>query len=190
MDANQIQLIGMRIKEVRLSKNIKLVELAQSAGISKGLLSRVENGRTIPSLPVLFNIISAMKESPATFFDKIDSVHNAPFYMLIKKENYQPIKKEDSVGFNYFDIMSQTFKDVTFNAVFMELEPNAQRELVTTDGMEFIFLIEGDIRYRLKDVIINLDEGDSLFFDGRVPHLKINESENTAKILVIYLLFN
>ena len=62
--------------------------------------------------------------------------------------------------------------------------------MVTTDGMEFIYLVEGDIDYKLGDTTITMNQGDSLFFDGRVPHLKINKSTQTARILVIYLLFN
>ncbi|WP_321332377.1 XRE family transcriptional regulator [uncultured Bacteroides sp.] len=190
MNRDQINCVGKRIKEIRLSKEQKLVDIAIASGISKGLLSRVENGRTIPSLPVLFNIIAALKESPSAFFENIEYVTNSPFYLLIEKGNYTPIEKEESVGFNYFNIMSQSFKDITFNAVFLNLEPQAKREMVTTDGMEFIYLIEGDIDYRLNDVILSLKQGDSLFFDGRVPHLKINKSGKNAQILVIYLLFN
>jgi len=190
MQVNQLNYIGKRIKEIRLSKEIKLIDVASAASISKGLLSRIENGRTMPSLPVLFNIINALKESPAAFFENIDYVSNKPFYMLIKKENYSAIEKEDSVGYHYFNIMSQSFKEITFNAVLLKLDPNAKREMVTTDGMEFIYLIDGEINYRLNDVIITMEKGDSLFFDGRVPHLKINKSDETAQILVIYLLFN
>ncbi len=190
MQGNQLNYIGKRMKEIRLSKELKLTNVAISASISKGLLSRIENGRTIPSLPVLFSIITALKESPAAFFENIDYVTNQPFYLLIKKENYIPIQKEDSIGYNYFNIMSQSFKDVTFNAVLLTLNPDAKRELVTTDGMEFIYLIDGEIEYRLNDVIITMEKGDSLFFEGRVPHLKMNKTNITAQILVIYLLFN
>jgi uncharacterized cupin superfamily protein len=70
------------------------------------------------------------------------------------------------------------------------LSPDAKREMVTTDGMEFIYLASGTIDYKLGDATITMEEGDSLFFDGRVPHLKINRSGQTARILVIYLLFN
>jgi len=190
MQADQLNYIGKRIKEIRLSKDLKLTEVATTAGVSKGLLSRVENGRTIPSLPVMFGIISALKESPATFFENINYNTNQPFYLLIKKENYTPILKEDSVGYHYFNIISQSFKDITFNAVLLSLEPDAKRDLVTTDGMEYIYLIDGEIEYRLNDILITMEQGDSLFFEGRVPHLKMNKTNKTAQILVIYLLFN
>ncbi len=190
MGRDNINYVGKRIKEIRLLKGIKLVGLASRAGVSKGLLSRVENGRTIPSLPVLFSIIDALEEKPGSFFEMMGSSPASPFYLLIKKEDYQPIEKEDSIGFNYYSILSRPFSDLTFNAMLLLLDPGAKREMVTTDGMEFIYLVNGTIDYKLGDVIVTMEEGDSLFFDGRMPHLKINKSGQIAKILVIYLLFN
>ena len=190
MTGSEISFVGKRIKELRLSKDLKLVEVAIKSSVSKGLLSRIENGRTIPSLPVLFSIINALNENPTTFFELLNCTASSPFYILIKCSEYQPIKKEDSVGFNYYSIMSHSFKDITFSVVFLELKPYATREMVTTDGMEFIYLVEGEIDYKLGETTFSMSQGDSLFFDGRVPHLKINKTTKTARILVIYLLFN
>ncbi len=190
MSIQDINNIGKRIKDIRLSKEQKLVDVAIKSGVSKGLLSRVENGRTIPSLPVLLDIIDALGEKPGSFFESIEYKSGSPFYLLIKRNDYQPVNKEDSIGFNYYSIISKSFNEVTFNAVLLELEPNATREMVTTDGMEFIYLVSGCIDYQLGNTLLSMEEGDSLFFDGRVPHLKINKSGKNALVLVIYLLFN
>ena len=64
MTGSEISFVGKRIKELRLNKDLKLVEVAIKSRVSKGLLSRIENGRTIPSLPVLFSIINALNENP------------------------------------------------------------------------------------------------------------------------------
>ena len=57
MQEDIIVQISNKLKEVRKDKNITLQELADSAGVSKGMLSQVENNRTIPSLTVFLNII-------------------------------------------------------------------------------------------------------------------------------------
>jgi transcriptional regulator with XRE-family HTH domain len=190
MKDKEIFQVGKRIKVIRQQKDYKLIDVAMKANISKGLLSKIENGRTVPSLPVLFEIISAIGENPASFFEGIQQHSIAPLYFHIRETDYQAIEKEDSVGFHYFSIISQLFTDVTFNATLLKLDPQAKREMVTTDGMEFIYLIEGNIDYCLGDECLSMCQGDSLFFDGRVPHVKMNNTTHTAKILVIYLLFN
>jgi len=65
----QITALGIRIKEIRQSKSLKLYELAEMANVSKGLLSKVENGRTTPSLPVFFAICNALETPFPLFFD-------------------------------------------------------------------------------------------------------------------------
>ena len=190
MKDKEIFQVGKRIKIIRQQKDYKLTDVAIKATISKGLLSKIENGRTVPSLPVLFEIIAAIGENPASFFEGIQHQIAAPLYFHIRESDYQAIEKEDSVGFHYLSIISQLLNDITFNATLLILDPQAKRDLVTTDGMEFIYLIEGNIDYRLGDEYLSMSEGDSLFFDGRVPHVKMNNTSKTAKILVIYLLFN
>lgn len=190
MKEKEIIQVGKRIKEIRLIKEFKLTDVALKSGISKGLLSKIENGRTVPSLPVLFEIIASLGENPASFFEGIQHSEKNPLYFHIRETEYQPIEKEDSVGFHYFNIISQVFTDITFQAVLLKLEPESKREMVSTDGMEFIYLIDGTIDYNLGGEFITMTKGDSLFFDGRIPHLKINHSDTVAKILVIYLLFN
>jgi transcriptional regulator with XRE-family HTH domain len=190
MNQYDISFVGPRAKQIRLAKEIKLIDVAANAGISKGLLSRIENGRVSPSLPVLFALIGALGETPASFFEDMKPTTDKPFYILKHEQDYLPVTKEDSIGFHYFSIMSHTFSDITFNATLLKLDPQAQREPATTEGMEFIYLIRGEINYNIGREAFAMNEGDSLFFDGRVPHLKINNSGETAKILVIYFLFN
>lgn len=181
--------VGPRVKQLRLAVALKLIDVAANAGISKGLLSRIENGRVSPSLPVLFAIIDALKESPASFFGVMKPSDDRPFYLLKRENDYKLLSKEDSTGFHYFSIMSHAFSEVTFSANLLHLEYKAEREPVVTNGMEFIYLISGEIGYHLGNEKLTMHQGDSLFFDGRVPHVKTNNMEETAKILVFYFLF-
>ncbi len=190
MKENLYLIIGKKIKEVRLGKSKKLVEVANLAGVSKGLLSKIENGRTIPSLPVMFQIINALEVNLSDFFDSMDTSSLSNKYILVKADEYKPIHKEDAQGYHYFSIFNYTFEDTTMQAAYLELEPNAKRDLVTTDGFELIYLIEGNIKYVLDKDTIKMEQGDTLFFDGRIPHVKQNPFGKKAKILVIYFLIS
>ena len=63
--------ISNRIKERRREKNITVQELAQRANVSKGLISQIENSRTIPSLMVLIEIVKALEIDLNDFFKSI-----------------------------------------------------------------------------------------------------------------------
>ncbi len=179
--------IGKKIRKIRQEKLIKLHELAEEAQISKGLLSKIENSRTIPSLPVLISIIKALKEEMSCFFEGIDVSGNSGIIHK-KKTEYYSFEKEEALGFIYHFIMEKTISDFTIEAVILELLPQSQRGQVTTDGYEFKYILKGEVEYHLGDEIIKLEEGDSILFNGNIPHVPVNNSNDTVSMLVIYLL--
>ncbi len=187
MGGQLIVRIGRKIRETRLRQQMKLQEVAGTAGISKGLLSRIENGRTVPSLPVLLSLIRALKVPMDAFFEGIDATPPAP-YVHRKAFEYASLGKEVAAGFLSEHILSQNVLNVALEASIMTLQPGSQREPVTTDGYEFKYVLKGEVEYRLGDDTVLLQTGDSLFFNGQLPHVPVNRSTETASLLVIYLL--
>ena len=61
--------IGKRLKDIRKKNNLTINELAFKANVSNGLVSRIENGRTIPSLPVLLDLIQSLEIDASYFFE-------------------------------------------------------------------------------------------------------------------------
>jgi len=179
--------IGRKIKSTRLSNKTKIREIAEKANVSNGLISKIENGRTIPSLPVLLAIIESLNINLSEFFEDIaPSTEND--YTYIKKQDYSLIEKEKSTGFKYYNIHDHVFPGFSCAINLLLIDPKSTRSYVTTDGHEFIFVLEGSLDYHLGDEIVKLKEGDSLFFNGKIPHLPSNTGEKTAKLLVIYML--
>jgi len=61
MKNDQLSLIGIRIKQIRSEKKLTLRELAKRSNLSPGLISKIENFRTMPSLTVLVDISVALE---------------------------------------------------------------------------------------------------------------------------------
>jgi transcriptional regulator with XRE-family HTH domain len=179
--------IGKKIREIRQRKQLKLHELAEEAQISKGLLSKIENGRTIPSLPVLLSIIQTLKVEMSEFFEGIDLQSNGN-YIHKKKADYTPVEKEEAIGFLYRLILSQNILNMAFEAVILELQPSSKREKVVTDGYEFKYVLKGEVAYHLGEEIVYMQQGDSIFFNGKIPHVPVNTSQEPVSMLVVYLL--
>ncbi|MBB5397011.1 helix-turn-helix domain-containing protein [Mucilaginibacter sp. AK015] len=179
--------ISNRIKEKRREKNITVQELATKANVSKGLISQIENSRTIPSLIVLVDIVKALDIDLNVFFKDIRH-RNENFPLIIKRKNeYEHFEKEHAEGFNYQRIFTQFIKNSTVDIVILELEPNAYRPLVETEAYEYKYVIAGQIEYRFgDDTTYQLSQGDSMLFDGRMAHTPRNTGTGTATMLVIY----
>ena len=188
MESSLYLRIGKKIRKIRQGNKNTLIEIANKAGVSKGLLSMIENGRTIPSLPVLLQIIKALGTDLTIFFEGI-SDEKSYAYIHKREEDYTPEEKEDSEGFDYFSIVSENIQNLAFlQCSILKLTPKAKREKVVTNGFTFLYLISGNIEYVLDNELILLKEGDSLFFDGKIPHVPHNNSDKMAKLLIIYLL--
>lgn len=179
--------IGKKIRFLRKEKNMYASEVAKRANVSNGLISRIENGRTIPSVPVLFAIIEALETEPAFFFQGIG--RNGIFkFVVIRKDEHQPIQKEvEATGFSYDFIFSKQLNGLGTEFVLLSLEPGCSRGVVETDAFEFKYMLSGSCKYEIDGELVELHEGDSLFFDGRLPHVPKNPFQEPAKLLVCYL---
>lgn len=178
--------ISNRIKERRREQNITVQELANQANVSKGLISQIENSRTIPSLIVLIDIIKALNIDLNEFFKDIGTKINTSPVLVKRKEEYDHFEKEHAIGFHYKRIFTRFIDHSTVDIVILELEPNSSRPLVETDAFEYKYIISGEIEYQINGDKILLGPGDSLLFDGRVPHTPVNMGTGTASMLVIY----
>ncbi len=179
--------IGRKLRSIRQQQNLKLHEVSRAANISKSLLSKIENGRSVPSLPVLLSVIRVLNVEFTTFFDGIESNGNLP-YIHKRKEDYVLTEKESATGFIYQHILGKHAGTVSLEAVILTLQPGSKRDIVTTDGYEFKYVLHGEVAYHIDGHIVEMQAGDSLFFDGRLPHVPINKSEQDCSMLVVYLL--
>lgn len=181
-------LIGDRIRAKRQEKNITLELLASKAGVSKGLISQIENNRTVPSLPVLLSIVYSLDEDMRGFFESLQEKLRNEKYMLIRKDDTKKISKEPVKGFSYNRIFARAIQSSAFDMALLEIKPGAaRRKMVTTEAFELKYLVRGRIEYQIDREKFEMSAGDSLVFDGRQPHRIRNAGNEEAVLLIVYL---
>jgi transcriptional regulator with XRE-family HTH domain len=188
MNEELLLLLGDKIKSKRTAKNITLEQLATRAGVSKGLISQIENNRTVPSLPVLFNIIHSLEEDLKTFFEDMHDSSGNNHILIIRKGQEKLFAKEPVKGFSYRRILTRTVTSQATDIVLLELKKGAsRRQMITTDAFECKYILKGSIEYQVENETFTLHEGDTLFFDGRAPHRLKNIGPAEALLLAVYL---
>jgi len=178
--------IAHQIKERRKSKGITIQDLADKASVSKGLISQIENSRVVPSLMVLIEIIQALDVDMNIFFKDIGSNQGNRTILVKRKEQYISFEKEEAIGFHYQRILNRNIRNSTLDIVLLELEPKAARPLVQTAAYEYKFILSGEIEYKFDEESIFLSAGDSILFDGRIPHTPKNIGSYKALMLIVY----
>ncbi|WP_290795898.1 helix-turn-helix domain-containing protein [Flavihumibacter sp. UBA7668] len=183
--------ISNKIKEVRKAKDITVQELANRAEVSKGLISQIENNRAIPSLPVLMKVIFALEIDLADFFDELKSAAGQTGVVIVRKENYKSIEKESDKGFDYKRILTRTLTGGSTDIVLLSLKKGASRKkVVHTEAYEFKYVIQGSLQYDIEGQQYRLEQGDSIFFDGRLGHRLSNPGVADTLMLVVYFFIN
>jgi transcriptional regulator with XRE-family HTH domain len=186
MESIYILEISKKIKKYRLDKQLTIQELAEMSGVTKGLISQIENGRSIPSMPVLFKIIHSLDVAVNEFFgDMIKPVKEEPV-LIMRSENYTSFEKEDAVGFFYHRILMKDIAASTLDIVLLTINPNSQRPMVQTAALEYKYILSGAVEYNIDGKTYTLNAGDSILFNGMLPHVPKAIGTTPVTMIIIY----
>lgn len=87
--------LGKRIKEIRISKNLSQNALCDLIDMDPSMLSNFETGKTLPTIPTLFKIMSALNVEPNSIFN-ISHIKNEKELkndLITKYDKLSPEKK-------------------------------------------------------------------------------------------------
>ena len=188
MQEDMLIQISNKIKEIRKQKNITVQELASKANVSKGLISQIENNRTVPSLPVLMNIVQSLNLDMNDFFkDIIPKRKSQPNVVFKSPKDYQVFEKEYAKGFLYHRVFTRNIQGSPIDFVLLELKKGARRnKIIQTESFEYNYMIKGKVEYNIEGKNYTFSEGESLFFDSRQRHKLANIGDSDALMLVVY----
>ena len=183
---NILSNIGKKIKEERKNKGLNLQEVASLSNITAGLLSKIENFRAVPSLPVLLNISKALEVNMSELVENVVS-NKEVSYLHIKKDDRIIEEREDSEGLIYESLIHQDISDINFRANIVRVKSKYFREPIATEAMELIYVISGSVTYGFEDQEVALEEGDTFYFDGRFSHSVKNDHDIQAVLFKVYM---
>ena len=157
------------MRQFRQQLDLTVVEVAQRAGMSRGMLSKIENGMTSPSLATLKSLSQALNVPVTSLFRKYEEQQDAIF---VKADRGLQIERQGSRAGHQYQLLGHTVgKGVSVEPYLVTLtEKSEVFPLFQHAGVEFIYLLEGEVLYRHANKTYHLSAGDSLFFDADAPH--------------------
>lgn len=167
---NRLELaIGREVRSFRKRQDLTVNELSRLAGLSSGMLSKIERGLASPSLATLRSLSTALQVPVTAFFRKFEEQRDATF---VKAGQGLIIERRGSRAGHQYQLLGHTLgKTVTVEPYLITLTKESEVfPVFQHTGMEFIYMLEGRIIYRYSDKTYELHPGDSLFFDSDAPH--------------------
>jgi transcriptional regulator with XRE-family HTH domain len=161
--------IGAEVRRLRKSLDLTVAELGTAAGISGGMLSKIENGTISPSLATLSALAKALNVSISSLFAETDERRDCSF---VKAGTGVRIDRRGTKAGHQYDLLGHSLAgDIGVDPFLITLKGDAQPYTnFRHAGVEFIYMLSGKVRYRHADKTYVLEPGDALFFDAAARH--------------------
>ena len=163
------QAIGSQVRRYRKQQELSLAELADRAGLSSGMLSKIENGNTSPSLATLRALSMALNVPVTALFRQFEEQRDAIF---VRAGQGLPIERRGTrAGHQYQLLGHSVHSEVSVEPYLITLKEDSEVfPIFQHAGIEFIYMLQGVVDYRHAGATYRLCAGDSLFFDADAPH--------------------
>jgi len=192
--------LGGRIRELRIARNFRILDLAQMTGLTSSMISQVERGGISPSIDTLKKIANALEVSVGYFFEDEENLDLDPsnpktqtpektisFDQLRPDLNIveiSPVVHEHQrkilspgKGVNFYLLNPNMDGPIEF--IYNVYEPGCGtgKGLYSHPGSECGLILEGELVVTILDKEYRLQKGDSITFDSSKPHSKRNEGK-------------
>ncbi len=182
-----VDYIGHTIKEIRLRFELTIAELAGRAGISRGMLSKIENGQTMPGIDTLYRLSSSLGVSMSSLFRTLDSRESGAQHL---KAGSAPevLRPGTKFGYHYHLLANNADSHKIFEPFIIEMSESAERyPFFEHPGVEFIHMLAGSIEFRHGQYTYILKPGDTLTFSSAVPHGPERLLKTPARLLALLI---
>lgn len=164
------QYIGMKVKRARLDEGLKLVDVARISGVSQGMVSKIENAQVSTSLETLNRICSAIGLSMSKLFNDYDRPEGGAQFTKAN-QGLEVVRRGTDKGHTYELLAYKRGEKTTFEPFLIKMDDLSEVfPTFSHPGEEFIYILTGKLVYRHGNHLYEMEAGDSLTFDGLVPH--------------------
>jgi transcriptional regulator with XRE-family HTH domain len=161
--------IAERVREFRLHLGLTVGQLAERSGMSKGMLSKIENAQASPSLSTLARLSDALSVPVTAFFRGLSEEQDVLHVQAGKGLEIQ--HKGSGPGHRYQSLGTMSAPHNTLQPLLVTLTERAEEfPLYQHAGTEIVYVLTGRIEYGYGSSRYVLEPGDAIQFVGEVPH--------------------
>jgi len=161
--------LGIHVRRLRKGLDLTVAELGAAAGISTGMLSKIENGTISPSLATVGAVAKALNVPLASLFAETEERRDCSF---VKAGQGVRIDRRGTKAGHLYDLIGHSMAgEIGVEPFLITLKQDAQPYTnFRHTGVEFIYMLSGKVRYRHADRSYVMEPGDALFFDAAARH--------------------
>lgn len=161
--------IGEKVRALRTDRGLRLIELGQHTGLSPAMLSKIESGKIVPTLPTLTRIALAFSMGLEHFFN--DERGGLTFGITRRDGRVRlPGGKSAKTAPYHFESLDYTVHEPRLNAYLAHFKHVDDPTTHQHGGIEFLYLVQGKLEFTWSGETHILSMGDSVYFDSEIEH--------------------
>lgn len=174
--------LGVKLRLARQTRNLTLRELATESECSESLLSKLENGKALPSLALVHRLVAVLGVNISWLFDEEaeDAVviypgGTRPTITLDPERGGHGVTLERIIPYKAGHVLQCNIH---------HLEAGGESgDAITHEGEEVGYVLNGQVELRIDDMAYRLNAGDAFCFRSHRPHSYRNVGTRAASIL-------
>lgn len=161
--------LGLQVRLLRRKHDLSVADLAGAAGISPGMMSKIENGQISPSLTTLQSLAGALSVPISSLFASAEERQDCSF---VPAGHGVSIERRGTKAGHIYQLLGHLLRgDVVVEPYLITLHENAQPHTdFSHQGVELIYMLEGELDYRHGGEVYRLRPGDTMMFDSGARH--------------------
>ncbi len=161
--------IGQKVRALRQGLAVTMADLARTTGLSVGMVSKIENGQTSPSLSTLKALAQGLNVPISMFFADFEDRRDCSF--VPAGQGVQIDRRGTRAG-HVYELLGHSLRSaVRIEPFLITIDAGgAPHDSFQHPGHEFIYMLSGRLTYRHGARRYAMGPGDSLFFDALAPH--------------------
>lgn len=181
--------LGQKIRKLRQERRLTLQELSELSGLSKPLLSQIENDQVTPPIATLLKISKGLKVGIHYFFEEEEDQQKVVITRAAQQVASRRRSGNDAPHGYVYRSLAAGIRHKPMEPFLVEFEIREWDDgfFYKHDGFEFIYLLEGELEFHYGAEIMRLYRGDSIYYDSTEPHGYVAVgSEKAVAVAVVY----
>lgn len=174
--------IGARLRHARLLAGVRMRELAAKVGCTEGMISKIENAKVVPSLPMLQRLVEALGRDLPSFFG---SDPDTPGVVL--RAGQRPLATTDPIrdgrGVHYERLVPFGAGNLLEGNIHVVEPGGIKHDPITHQGETVGYVIQGSLELSIEGTTYTLHAGDSFFFKNHLTNSYRNVGAREARVL-------
>lgn len=178
------QHLSTTLRRLRKSTGLTLETAARQADVTKGYLSKVERGSSVPSIAVVGRLAEVYGVGLTDVF--LPPGQKTPFSLVRANERTRMNRNGTEYGYTY-EVAALNKENPRSEIFFLTLPciENPQLPKMRHPGEEILFVLEGRIRFDFAGTAFFLEPGDCIQFEASYEHLGVAIDGKDAKALLV-----